>query len=337
MLELALLIVLGTSAWVFQGTRATAERVGSHSVPSIQHVLAAHAALVEADQAAVASFRSGAVGLTGPGERYQNQIALAGQSLTQLAVDSVAGAGVGQSIQLVQGQLAAYSGLIEQADAHFRKDPASVLAVADLWYASRLLHMPDGILDQLDDLLAVEQRTLDRQLTTGRMAPGWVAVWIVPVTVLLGLLLATQVFLSRRFRRTFNPPLIAATLAVLALAAGMSFDFAARGELTATRQAGTTLVGVWHARIDAADQRGQKMLGEAVAKACRGACGDMVVAKAAAEPPAEEALTARIKDVDGHAAAATATTGRLLLLLLAALIAMALVPLGLYPRINEYR
>ncbi|WP_189332889.1 hypothetical protein [Actinoplanes ianthinogenes] len=336
-LELALLIVLGTSAWVFQGTRATAERVGSHSVPSIQHVLAAHAALVEADQAAVASFRSGAVGLTGPGERYQNQIALAGQSLTQLAVDSIAGAGVGQSIQLVQGQLAAYSGLIEQADAHFRKDPASVLATADLWYASRLLHMPDGILDQLDDLLAVEQRALDDQLTAGRMAPGWMAVWIVPAAVLLGLLVATQVFLSRRFRRTFNPPLIAATLAVLALAAGMSSDVAARRELTATRQAGATLVGVWQARIDAADQRGQTMLGEAVAQACPGACDDLAIAKAAGESPAEETLTARIKDVDGHAAAAAATTGRLVLLLLAALIAMALVPLGLYPRIDEYR
>jgi hypothetical protein len=342
-LELALIAVLGTSAWVSQGTRATAERVKTHSVPSIMYILAAHAALVEADEAAVDSFRTGAVGLTGPGERYQNQIALAGQSLTQLAVDSIAGAGVGQGIQLVQGQLAAYSGLIEQADAHNRQDPTSALAGADLWYASRLLHMPDGgILALLDDLLAVEQQALAGQLTAGRMAPGWVVVWIVPVGVLLALLVGVQMFLSRRFRRTFNLPLLAATGAVLALAVGMSFDFAARGELTATQNAGNVLVGVWQARTDAVDRRGQEMLSELVAKACPGGCAETVDRFTAtpggtSEPPTEESLTAHIKDVDGHAAEAADTADRRVLLVLAVLAAMALVPLGLYPRIGEYR
>ena len=341
-LELMLIAVLGASAWVSQGTRATAERVKTHSVPSIMHILAAHAALVEADEAAVDSFRTGAVGLTGPGERYQNQIALAGQNLTQLAVDSIAGAGVGQGIQLVQGQLTAYSGLIEQADAHNRQDPTSALAGADLWYASRLLHMPDGgILALLDDLLAVERQALARQLTAGRMAPGWVVTWIVPVGVLFALLVGVQAFLSSRFRRTFNLPLLAATVAVLALAFGMSFDFAARGELTATQKAGNVLVGVWQARTDATDRRGQEMLGELVAKVCPDGCAETVDRFTAApggagEPPTEESLTAHIKDVDGHAAAAAAAD-RQMLLVLAVLAAMALVPLGLYPRIDEYR
>ncbi|MBO3743039.1 hypothetical protein [Actinoplanes flavus] len=342
-LELALVAVFGMSAWVMQGTRATAERVGTHSVPSIMHILAAHAALVEADEAAVGSFRSGAVGLTGPGERYQNQIAVAAQSLTRLAVDSIAGAVVGQNIQLVQGQLAAYSGLIEQADAHYRQDPASALARADLWYASRLLHMPDGgILAQLDDLLTIERQALAGQLSTGRMAPGWVVTWIVPAVVLLALLVTIQVFLSRRFRRTFNPPLLAATIAVLAATAAMSSDFAARGELAATQRAGDTLVDVWQARIDAADRSGQTMLRELIAGACPDGCRetlDRIAAGVAGprEAPGEQVLTARIRDVDGHAAAAADTTGQLILLVLAALAAMALIPFGLVPRINEYR
>jgi hypothetical protein len=338
-LEMALVAALGTAAWVSQGTRAAAERVEAHSVPSIMHILAAHAALVEADEAAVDSFRTGAVGLTGPGERYQNRIALAGQSLTQLAVDSIAGAGVSQGIQLVQGQLAAYSGLIEQADAHYRQDPASALARADLWYASRLLHMPaGGILAHLDDLLAVERQALAGQLTAGRMAPGWVVVWIVPVVVLLGLLAGVQMFLSRRFHRTFNVPLIGATAAVLVLAAGMSFDFAARGELTATRNAGDALTGVWQARTDATDRRGQQMLSDLVAKACPEGCEETVERPAAkGEPPDEATLTAHIKDVDSHAAAAADTAGRPMPLMVAALVAMALVPLGLRPRLDEYR
>ncbi|GGN93736.1 membrane protein [Actinoplanes lobatus] len=342
-LELAVVAVLGMSAWVLQGTRATAERAGNHSVPSIMHILAAHAALVEADEAAVGSFRTGAVGLTGPGERYQNQIAVAAQSLTRLAVDSIAGAVVGQNIQLVQGQLAAYTGLIEQADAHYRQDPASVLARADLWYASHLLHMPDGgILAQLDDLLSIERRALAGQLTTGRMAPGWMATWIVPAVVLLALLVTTQVFLSRRFRRTFNPPLLAATIAVLAATAAMSADFAARGELAATQKAGDALVGVWQARTAAADHRGQTMLRELVAGACPDGCRETLDRIAAGiggtrEAPGEEVLTARIKEVDGHATAAADTTGQLILLVLAALAAMALIPFGFVPRINEYR
>ncbi|MFD1364199.1 hypothetical protein [Actinoplanes sichuanensis] len=342
-LELALLVALGAAVWVSQGTRAAAERVRAHSVPSIQHILAAHAALVEADEAAVDSFRTGAVALAGPGERYQNQIALAGQNLTRLAVDSIAGAGVGQGIQLVQGQLAAYSGLIEQADAHYRRDPGSALARADLWSASRLLHMPaGGILAQLDELLAVERQALVGQLTAGRMDPGWVMVWIVPMAVLLALLVGTQVFLSRRFRRTFNLPLLGATAAVLVLAAGMSFDFAARGELTATRDAGDALVDDWQARTAAADRRGQQMLGDLIATACPDGCGETIgrlVATPGAnrEPPDEQALTARIKAVDGYAATAADTAGRPTALMLAVLAAMALVPLGLHPRIDEYR
>jgi hypothetical protein len=344
-LELALIAVLGTSAWVLSGTRATAERVRTHSVPSIMHIMAARAALVEADEAAVGGFRAGAVGLTGPGERYQNQIAVAGQSLTQLAVDSIAGAGVSQTIQLVQGLLAAYNGLIGQADAHYRQDPASVLAGADLWYASRLLHMPDGgILAQLDGLLETERRALAGQLTAGRMAPGWALTWVLPGLVLLVLLVATQVFLSRRFRRTFNLPLLGATVAALALAAGMSSDVAARGELTATRDAGTALVGVWQARIAAVDHRGQQMLREVVLKSCAPAtgCGETVDRFAVAPGgnggvPGEALLTAHIKDVDEHAAAAADTAGRQWLLVLAALVAMVLVPLGLVPRLNEYR
>jgi hypothetical protein len=342
-LELALVAALGMAAVVSQGTQATAERLQEHSVPSIMHILAARAALVEADDAAVDSFRTGAVGLTGPGERYQNQIALAGQSLTQLAVDSIAGAGVGQGIQLVQGQLAAYSGLIEQADAHYRQDPGSTLARADLWYASRLLHMPaGGILAQLDELLTVERQALAGQLTAGRMAPGWVLAWIGPLVVSVALLVGTQVFLSRRFRRTFNLPLIGATTAVLVLAAGMSFDVAARGEMTATRKAGDALVSVWRARIDTVDRRGQRMLGDLVATACPDGCDETVdrltaTPGAVGEPPGEQSLTAHIKAVDSRAASAVGTARRPMPLMLAALIAMALVPLGLHPRLDEYR
>jgi hypothetical protein len=99
---------------------------------------------------------------------------------------------------------------------------------------------------------------------------------------------------------------------------------------------------VWQARIDAADRRGQQALGELVAKACPDGCGETVGRLAATpagngDPPGDESLTAHIKDVGGRAAAATGTAGRWWLPVLAALAAMALVPAGLFPRIDEYR
>jgi hypothetical protein len=277
-LVVSAVVALASSAWVFQGTRATAERVRLHSIPSIMHVTAARAALVEADAAAVRSFQTGEVGLTGPGDRYQNQIAVASQSLTQLAADSIAGAGASQTIQLVEGMLVSYVGLVEQADAHYRQDPGSVLAIADLWYASRLLHNPEGgILAQLDALREVESRALAGQLDSGRMAVGWVVAWIAAVVLLLALLVFAQVFLSGRFRRTFNVPLVGATAAALVLAAGMSVDFDARERLTATSSASQAVVRHWQGQMDVTDRRGQRMLTQLVAKHCPASgCGETV-------------------------------------------------------------
>jgi hypothetical protein len=340
-------LALVTSSWVFQGTRATAERVRAHSVPSVMHVMAARAALVQADAAAIQSFQTGEVGLTGPGENYQNQIAVASQSLTQLAADSITGAGASQTIQLVEGMLASYVGLIEQADAHYRQDAGSVLAIADLWSASRLLHMPEGgILAQLDALHDLESRALAAQVTAGRMAPGWILAWVVAFSLLLALLLVAQALLSGRFRRTFNLPLIGATAAALALVGGMSVDFDARSELAETQDASSSVVRFWRAQTDLVDRHGQGLLKQLVTKHCpEGGCGETVDRFAAAlgpvnglySPPDEIELTASIKIVNRHAEAAADTGSAQLLVLLAALLALVLVPVGLFPRIDEYR
>jgi hypothetical protein len=330
----AALAVLASTAWVFQGTRSAATTVQDRAVPSVMHVLAARAALVDADAAAIESFRTGGVRLTGPGERYQNSMAVAGQSLTQLAQDSTAGAGADQTIQLVEGLVVAYVGLIEQADAHFRQEAGSAVGTADLWYASRLLHMPaGGILAQLDGLRDAESHAL-----AGRAdAPHWPGVWILPVLLLLALLIAGQVFLSRTFHRTLNPALVAATLVVLAAAGVMAVDLAARHELHAARDATTQAAGVWRARADATDRAGQSDLAALVKTACPACATPASAPVPAAATPDDRQLAGAVKAADRHAAAAAGTaTGQLGVALLA-LLALALVPVGLYPRLDEYR
>jgi hypothetical protein len=346
---LAGLAVLVASGGAFQALRATATEVGTRTALSIVDALAARAALVAADAAAIQSFRSGEVALSGPGERYQSQIAVASQSLAQLAEDNVGGPAASQAIQLVEGLLVAYMGLIEQADAHFRQPGGAALGTADLWYASRLIHAPDsGLLAQLDALREAQTEVLGRQLASGGAAPGWRYAWPLAGLLLLLVLVATQVFLSRRFRRTINPALLGATVLLLVLGAGMWSTVSARHELSAAQHALGELGTTWTAQSATADRQGQQVLLGLVRDSCpaRDRCGDTVdgvdrQVRAAdagrAAPTDEDAVTAGIRTVNGHTAAAADTAGPELLVLVAALGILGLIPLGLYPRLDEYR
>jgi hypothetical protein len=335
-LAVAAVAVLATSSWVFQGTRDTAQQIRLRAAPSVQHVLAAKAALVEADAAAAGSFGSTRVLLIGPGDEYQNQIAVASQSLTQLAQDSVAGAAASQAIQLVEGNVVSYTGLVEQADAHYRQGN-TVLGAADLWYASRLLHQKDGILDQLTALKDQESEALARQAVQDPVPP---LVWVVPLAVLGLLLLAAQLFVGQRFRRTFNLPLVAATLAAVALAAGMGADLQARHELTAARDTSARLADAWQAQIDLADRAGEQKLKDVVTGQCGQSCGATVDRFRVAGPSGTsedgKAVTAGIAEVDRHTEAAAATGTVQVLVLIAGLLVLLLAPFGLYLRIDEY-
>lgn len=104
-------VVGSTSWWVFQKVHSTVETVHNTTAPAILDVLAARDALVKADSAAVDSFRSDEVKLTGPGLQYQTQLTGASQHLVQVAERNAAGQG-SQRIQLLEALLESYSGLI---------------------------------------------------------------------------------------------------------------------------------------------------------------------------------------------------------------------------------
>jgi hypothetical protein len=348
-LMVAGLAVVVASAGAVQAMRATATEVGTRTAPSIVDSLAARAALVEADAAAVQSFRSGEVALSGPGERYQSQIAVASQSLAQLAEHNVAGPAASQAIQLVEGLLVAYMGLIEQADAHFRQSRGTALGTADLWYASRLVHAPEsGLLAQLDALREAQTVVLGRQLDSGGAAPGWRYAWPLAGLLLLLTLVATQVFLSRRFRRTVNPALLGATVLLVVLGTAMWSTVSARHELSAAQHALGELGTTRTAQSGTVDRQGQQALLGLVRDSCptRDRCGDTVdgvdrQVRAAdpgpAAPPDEDAVTAGVRTVNAHTAAAGDLAEPQLLVLVAALGILGLIPLGLYPRLDEYR
>src|SRR5262249_29876962 len=74
-------LVMATSLPVCNGVQGAAEAAGHRTVPAIMAVASAQQALIEADAAAVGSFGAETVQITGPGDSYQTQMAVAGQNL----------------------------------------------------------------------------------------------------------------------------------------------------------------------------------------------------------------------------------------------------------------
>lgn len=338
-------VVFGTSLWVFLKVHRTIDTVRTNTAPAILEVLAAKEALVKADSAVIGSFQSGDVKLSGPGLQHQNQLTFAIQSLTQVAEHNAAAGNVGsQRIQLLEGLLESYSGLVGQAHAHF----GTAVGTADLWSASRLLHAGDSpILTELDALLEDQTHALNNQISASSMTTGTLLVWVIPIVLLFVLLSATQVFLKRRFRRAVNPSLLLATVVLIGLSLVTFIAFSSQHQLENSRDTLSRVVDEWNADTSAADAQGQHALGFLVKRECsgeKGGCGPTVNQFTNREPTDTTAGEAR----DGRAAAwrndvekqidPAAKNSRLWFLIpLAAALIAVLIPSGLWPRIEEYR
>jgi hypothetical protein len=192
-----------------------------HAVPAVLALSTAHDALVTADRAASAGLAS-----AGSGDDYGDAVAIARQNLAQAGDDLDERDGSRERLEKVEALLTSGSGALEQAAASARTGEPTLAATADLWYASLLLHgrqgrparpsdSDDGVLYQLEDLRTTQQAALDAKIGDGSSLVTGTLVWAVPALVLLALLLVTQRFLSRRLRRTFNVPLVLATLALV--------------------------------------------------------------------------------------------------------------------------
>jgi phage tail tape-measure protein len=172
--------------------------------------------------------------------------------------------------------------------------------------------------------------------------------WVVPIVLLFVLLVATQVFLGRRFRRAVNPPLLAATVVLIGLSIVASLAVVSQHRLENSRSALYEVVLLWREQPSAADVQGQQALGELMEKECGGAnggCGPTVdqfvsnhkSAGNTTEKVTDKRPTKRIGDYNDRVKSASENADwKNFILVLAGLI-LALIPLGLLPRIEEYR
>ncbi|WP_206794371.1 hypothetical protein [Amycolatopsis sp. MtRt-6] len=283
------LLVLGTALATFLGVRASIAEVRERTAPAVLEVSLAKEALVHAHDAAVRAFEHGQAKLTGPSEQYEDEIALASQQLAQVAEHNAAGEQGSQTLRLIEGLLPAYNGFIGRADAHFRQEGGGPLAASDLLSAADLLTAPDnGILARLDTLEAAQRAALDVQLDANWLDPAITVLWALPLVVLLGTLAWTQRFLARRFRRTVNTALLAATAACVLLGTATALLL---GIQSGARDSAAVLARTVDARsatTTAVADRTRWTLTQVLAAQCGPggvvACGDTVAAFAAATP-----------------------------------------------------
>lgn len=333
---------------VFLGVHRNAQMVSAQTTPAILDAHEAQVALLAAHGAAARSFERGEA-ILGAGEEYRGQIAIAEQSITRVAENNAAGDRGSQEIEVVEALLAGYTGLIEQANVYFRGDATadSPLVSAYLRDASSVLR---DIQARLDRLRAEQTEVLDRQVDAGWSASVTPVVWLLPVLALLGLLVATQVFLSHRFRRTLNLPLAAATALAALLGAGAALSLLSAGTLDETRDTVRQVGAEQQARGRYLQDANARALTDLLGKQCGDSqpCEDSVKRivetlgdgrpnpATKAEPPVDG--TAQKADRAVLTAERAADSHRIEYgLPIAALGIAALVLYGLQPRIEEYR
>lgn len=207
-------VVLVTLFGAFVGVLRSVDAATEHSIPAMMAASAASKALAEADSAAVHSFGAGQVLITGPGSEYQAKAGLAGQNLEQIAETSQAGGPVNHQLLLIENRLTEYRQLIEQAHADYAAGSVR-LSTVEMIYASRLMHT--GVLAELDKL-----RELEQQALADRTSSFWMSGWALVISLLLalalvGLHIGTLMYLAKRFRRTVNWWLLAATLVLIGI------------------------------------------------------------------------------------------------------------------------
>ncbi|WP_405107139.1 hypothetical protein OG559_23620 [Micromonospora sp. NBC_01405] len=360
-LLVGILATLGGCLTVFVGVHRTTDAAHDRSVPAVLAVYDAQLALRQAHGEALASFSAGTRLLASPGEGYQNQIARAGQQLAQAAEDNAAGETGSRDIQVVEASVVTYTGLVERAHAYFAQDGGSALGTATLWDASTLL---EEILRRLAALGVKQMDALNGQAdgpwTNGKMT----LLWLVPVLALLALLVSAQRFLRRRFRRRLNVPLLLATLAVVVMGATTAMSLWSANQLADARGDTDQATIDRDAQLAALSARDSESLAALLTAACGSpGCPDTIArVRGDASPtpaPAGSPTPAPVPSSNGAATASSpgvAEAGALhgehavrsaeraadsrageVVLLAAALFALAMVALGLQPRLTEYR
>lgn len=326
-----------TAALLTFEQHAVSSSAGEHTATAVMQAYAARQALVDADSQALVNVNGPQAVQTiplgaGPSGQYQDDIAAAAQSLEQVAENNTAGTLGTQALQLIEGLLHAYTGLVEQADANYgaqgskaQGSNGSGVGVANLWSASELMHgeiltngqpnlqsaaraclrvrqpTPSDQLDSLADLQCYEQQVLSGQRSSPWVNPWLFAGWVVVALAMASTLAAAQRQFSVRLHRMLSKYLTLAAAALIGLGvvtahvitSDHAFDAAQSGPLA-------TVLSLQDYQTATTDALGQSALAKVIEPACAQCAAEQGMGAPRAEADAAVTTTAHAALARAH-------------------------------------
>jgi hypothetical protein len=239
--------------------RRTVQTIGKDTAPSIIAAQSMKASMVDMDANAANDLLGGPGGVQAARDTYDKDRADAVAGLIT-AAKNITYPEEEPLIQTMENGMSLYAGYVAQAQLfNTLGNPES--ASQSMKTATDLMHQQ--ILPAADQLDAVNFAHLsttyaDRQRTAGVSQ----ALVLVAGLVVIGLLVAVQVFLTRRTRRLLNPALLGATLVALVLVGRLVSTLNAEtSDLRAAKQdAFDSVHALWQARAIAYDANGDESL-----------------------------------------------------------------------------
>ena len=217
-LILTALLTLGLITGLVAGLAAYAARsgtddLGNQAQPLLVEAETIYSALADADTTAGQAFLTGGLEPPALTARYEADLTRAGAALTSAARRTPDDGATADAVSALSSGVPRYAALVATARANNRQ--GLPVGAAYLSAASQLNR--DTLLPQAKALFTAAQRAVDNGYG-GSRSTVWVVLLGVLVLALLVTLILAQRYLSRATRRTFNVPLLGATLVTLVLA-----------------------------------------------------------------------------------------------------------------------
>ena len=300
-LILAALLTFGLVTGLVAGLAAAAARsgtedLGNRAQPLLVEAETIYSALADADTTATQAFLTGGLEPSALTARYDADLARATAALTSAARRTPDDGATADAVRALSSGVPRYAALVATARANNRQ--GLPVGAAYLSVASQLNR--DTLLRQARALFIAAQREVDLGYA-GSRSTAWVVLLALLILALLATLVVAQRYLSRATHRTFNVPLVAATLVTLVLALGAGgVLIAQRAHLgTAAANGSVPIADLADLRILALNERGD----EALTLVARGGsdANERDFRTAAADAAAR--LTSISREVDGGVAA----------------------------------
>ncbi len=206
---LVLLSVLtgNVGALTMQGRLNTISGLVEHREPLSAAAQQIYRSLSDADATASSAFLSGGSEPPQLRERYEIDMGQAGAALAKAASDVGGIAAAEEQVDTLSKQVPVYAGLVETARTNNRLG----LPIGSAYLREASTLMRTKLLPAAQELYAIDTQRLTDEQDDASGVP-WFA--LIVMVVLLGALIATQVYLTRKTNRLLNVGLLTASIAI---------------------------------------------------------------------------------------------------------------------------